>query len=110
MEVSRWGVGGVLHGEFDVGWWVALVGFGDGGGGGRGYCEAACFGEGGDEGVEPLAGEELGGFGLDISWVGRVFGDGGRTLMVWFGSVGERRRTRVVALMSRMWVMVTGSI
>lgn len=36
--------------------------------------------------------------------------DDQRTLMVWFGSVGERRRTRVVALMSRMWVMVTGSI
>ena len=59
MEVSGWGVGGVLNGEFDVGWWV-VVGFGDGGGGGRGYGEAAGFGEGGDEGVEPLAGEELG--------------------------------------------------
>ena len=58
MEVSGWGVGGVLNGEFDVGWWV-VVGFGDGGGGGRGYGEAAGFGEGGDEGVEPLAGEEL---------------------------------------------------
>jgi hypothetical protein len=34
----------------------------------------------------------------------------GRTLIVWFGSVGVRRRTRVVALISRMWVMVTGSI
>jgi len=33
-----------------------------------------------------------------------------RTLMVWFEFVGERRRTRVVAFISRMWVMVTGSI
>jgi hypothetical protein len=34
--------------------------FGRGGGGRRrGYGEAACFGDAGDEGVEPLAGEEL---------------------------------------------------
>ena len=65
MEISRWGVGGVLDCEFDVGAWVSLlvVGVGCGGGGGRGYGEAACFGEGGDESVEPLAGEELGVFG-----------------------------------------------
>ena len=113
MEISRWGVGGVLHSEFDVGGWVALVGFGDGGGGGRGYGEAACFGDGGDEGVEPLAGEELeiwleaeGGLVSDVD----VDVNDQRTLMVWFGSVGERRRTRVVALISRMCVMVTGSM
>jgi hypothetical protein len=58
VEVSRWRVGGVLHCEFDIGGWV-IGGFGDGGGGGRGYGEAACFGDGGDESVEPLAGEEL---------------------------------------------------
>lgn len=58
VEVFRWRVGGILYGEFDIGWWI-VAGFGDGGGGGRGYGEAACFGDGGDEGVEPLAGEEL---------------------------------------------------
>lgn len=58
MEVFCWGVGGVLDGEFEVA--SAVVFLGDGGGGGRGDGEAACFGEGGDESVEPLAGEELG--------------------------------------------------
>lgn len=56
MEVPRGRVGGVLHGEFDV---AGRVGFGAGGGRGRGYCEAACFWQGWDEGVEPLAWEEL---------------------------------------------------
>lgn len=54
MEVFGWGVGGVLDGEFDV-----AAALGGGGEGRRGYGEAACFGERGDEGVEPLAGEEL---------------------------------------------------
>lgn len=57
VEVSSGRVRGVLHGEFEV---AGEVRFGDRGGGGRGYGEAACFGEGGDEGVEPLAREELG--------------------------------------------------
>ena len=59
-----WGVGGLLDSEFDMWAWFGLViGFvlvGYGGGGWRGYGEAACFGDAGDEGVEPLAGEELG--------------------------------------------------
>lgn len=56
MEVFGGRVRGVLHGEFKV---AGAVFPGDGGGGGRGYGEAACFGDGGDECVEPLAGEEL---------------------------------------------------
>jgi len=65
VEVLGWGVGGFLDGEFDVGGWfvlavgLGLIGGGDGGGGWRGYGEAACFGDAGDEGVEPLAREEL---------------------------------------------------
>ena len=68
MEVSGGRVRGVLLGEFEVAGRVG-VRFGDGGGGGRGYGEPACFREGRNEGVEPLAGEELG-FELDA---GRFF-------------------------------------
>ena len=53
-----------MDGEFEVARGVG-GGVGDGGGGGRGYGEAACFGEGGDEGVKPLAGEKLWFFWLD---------------------------------------------
>jgi hypothetical protein len=64
VEVFGRRVRRVLHGEFEV----AAV-FWGGGRGRRGYGEAACFGEGGDEGVEPLAWEELG--LLDLRWKGR---------------------------------------
>jgi len=57
VEVFGGRVRGVLHSELEV---ARGVGFRDRGGGGRFYGEAACFGESGDEGVEPLAGEELG--------------------------------------------------
>ena len=63
VEVLGWWVGGFLDCEFDVAWCWG-VGGGEGGGGGRGYGEAAGFGDGGDEGVEPLAGEELGGVSI----------------------------------------------
>lgn len=58
MEVEGWGVGGFLDCEFEVACFsVAILGRGEMGR--RGYGETACFGEGGDVGVEPLAGEEL---------------------------------------------------
>jgi hypothetical protein len=57
VEVGCGRVGGVLYGEFEVG---VTVGFWVGEGGRGGYGEAASFGEGRDEGVEPLTGEELG--------------------------------------------------
>ena len=108
MEVSGWRIGRALHSEFDV-----AAAFRSRDRRWRSYGEAACFGDGGDEGVEPLAGEELeiwleaeGGLVSDVD----VDVNDQRTLMVWFGSVGERRRTRVVALISRMCVMVTGSM
>lgn len=63
VEVLRGRVGGFLHGELEIAW---SVGSGARGGGRRGDGEAAGFGEGGDEGVEPLAGEEL---GVVLVWV-----------------------------------------